>query len=291
MFITKNADRLLTFLPYAGITKPLRSGPKTDDSTMILIVPGLTVSRQSFLPLVLRTFAFVVVIQRNLKIDSSARNSKIRGGSHGVPRLRRPLFGITFKKSALQVLLLAACCAFVRPGNATTVRTLDLPDLVQRADIIADVTVTAVQSYWASPAGGNAIHTRVTFSLNSAPLKGQVTSPFTLDFLGGTAGNRTMAVSGMPQPHVGDRLILFSYSPEKSSVSPVIGFDQGALRVIRDQTSSVDRVYRWWGQPVNESQLFTSRVPVPAASSNADLLRSANSVDEFLQRVSKLIHQ
>ena len=231
-----------------------------------------------------------MIIQRNLKIDSSTQNNKIRRGSHGVPRVPRRLFVITFTKSAMLVLLLAACCAFVRTGNATTVRTLELSDLVQKADVIADVTVTAVQSYWASPVGGNAIHTRVTFSLNSAPLKGQVTSPFTLDFLGGTAGNRTMAVSGMPQPQVGDRLILFSYSPEKSSVSPVIGFDQGALRVIRDQTNSVDRVYRWWGQPVNESQLFTSRVPVPAASSNTDLLRSADSVGEFLQRVSKMIH-
>jgi hypothetical protein len=232
-----------------------------------------------------------MIIQRNFKIDSSPQNAKSRRGSHDVAHVPRPLFLITFTKSAMQILLLAACFAFALTGNATTVRTLDLPDLVQKSDIIADVTVTAVQSYWASPVGGNAIHTRVTFSLNSAPLKGQVTSPFTLDFLGGTAGNRTMAVSGMPQPQVGDRLILFSYGPEKSSVSPVIGFDQGALRVIRDQTSSVDRVYRWWGQPVNESQLFTSRVPVPVASSNTDLLRSANSVDEFLRRVSKLIHQ
>jgi hypothetical protein len=185
-------------------------------------------------------------------------------------------------------LLLCLTCS--PNGRSTTIRQLDLPDLVQQAEIIADVTVTAVQSYWASPAGGKAIHSRITFSLNSAPLKGQVTSPFTLDFLGGTLGERKVEVSGMPKLQVGDRLILFSYGPDKTFASPVIGFDQGVLRVIRDQVSNVDRVYRWWGQPVNEAQPFVSRVPPTVGTATADQLRSANSVAEFSQRVSRMIH-
>jgi hypothetical protein len=180
---------------------------------------------------------------------------------------------------------------FLTPSESTTVKQLDLPELVQQAEVIADVTVIGIQSYWASPAGGKAIHSRITFSLNSAPLKGHVTSPFTLDFLGGTLGNRKVEVSGMPKLQVADRLILFSYGPDKTFVSPVIGFDQGVLRVIRDQVSNVDRVYRWWGQPVNESQSFLSRVPATAATTTAEQLRSANSVDEFSQRISKMMHQ
>jgi hypothetical protein len=176
-------------------------------------------------------------------------------------------------------------------SQATTVRQLDLPELAQQAEVIADVTVTGIESFWASPAGGKVIHTRVTFSLNSAPLKGQVTSPFTLDFLGGTVGNRRMEVSGMPKLQFGDRLILFSYGPDKTFVSPVIGFDQGALRVIRDQQNNVDRVYRWWGQPVNESQPFNSRAPVSTGTTTAEQLGTANSVEEFLQRVSTMLHQ
>ena len=191
------------------------------------------------------------------------------------------------KRRASQTLLVFIL-AVASPMNsqATTVRQLDLPELAQQAEVIADVTVSGIESFWASPAGGKAIHTRVTFSLNSAPLKGQVTSPFTLDFLGGTIGNHRMEVSGMPKLQVGDRLILFSYGPDKTFVSPVIGFDQGALRVIRDQQNNVDRVYRWWGQPVNESQPFNSRVPVSAETTTA-----ANTVPEFLQRVSTMLHQ
>jgi hypothetical protein len=193
------------------------------------------------------------------------------------------------RRTAQTLLVFILAISSAMNNQATTVRQLDLSELAQQAEVIADVTVTGLQSYWASPAGGKAIHTRVTFSLNSAPLKGQVGSPFTLDFLGGTVGNRRMEVSGMPKPQVGDRVILFSYGPDKTFVSPVIGFDQGALRVIRDQQNNVDRVYRWWGQPVNESQPFNSRLPVSAET--AEQLRAANSVDEFLQRVAAMVHQ
>ena len=174
-------------------------------------------------------------------------------------------------------------------GQATTVRALDFPDLVQQSEIIADVTVMAVEPYWASPAGGNAVHTLITFSLNSDPWKGQIVSPFVLDFLGGAMGDRKMQVSGMPEFKVGDRVIVFTYGPDKIFASPLIGFDQGAMRVVRDQLSNLDRVYRWWGQPVNELQPFTSRVPASAAKASSPQLSTANSLEEFAQRVSKII--
>jgi hypothetical protein len=179
----------------------------------------------------------------------------------------------------------------VLAGNATTVKSLDLPELVQQADVIADVTVTNVASFWSAPGGANAIHTRITLQLNRLPLKGQVSSPFYLDFLGGVVGNRAMKVAGIPEPKMGDRLIIFSYAPEKTFVSPIIGFNQGALRVIRSQEDGIDRVYRWWGQPVNESQPFTSHLPQSSATATAEQARTANSVDEFLQRVVTMVHR
>jgi hypothetical protein len=195
------------------------------------------------------------------------------------------------KRMALELLVFILAVANSMSTQATTVRPLDLPELVQRAEVIADVTVTATVSFLVSPGGGKTIQTRVTFTLNSAPLKGQVTSPFTLNFLGGTVKTHRMEVSGMPKFQVGDRLILFSYGPDKSFVSPVIGFDQGALRVIRDQQNSVDRVYRWWGQPVNESHPFTSRAPASSESATAEQLQTANSVEAFMRKISPMIHQ
>jgi hypothetical protein len=198
-----------------------------------------------------------------------------------------------FSKKRTAQALLVFILAVTNPMStrATTVRPLDLPELVQRAEVIADVTVTATTSFLVSPAGGKAIQTRVTFTLNSAPLKGQVTSPFALNFLGGTVGTRRMEVPGMPKFQVGDRLILFSYGPDKTFVSPVIGFDQGALRVLRDQQSSVDRVYRWWGQPVNESHRFASRAPGSSETATAEQLQAASSVEEFMRKISTMVHQ
>jgi hypothetical protein len=190
----------------------------------------------------------------------------------------------------MQTLLGMVLLPLVGSVQGTVVKRLDLPDLVQQAEIIADVTVTNVQPYWASPAGAKVIHTRVVFQLNRAALKGQVSSPFYLDFLGGTVGNRATKVSGMPEPHLGDRLIIFSYAPGKVFASPIVGFDQGALRVVRGGEDNIDRVYRWWGQPVNESQPFTTRLPVSTLTATPDLIRSANSADDFLQRVSTMIH-
>jgi hypothetical protein len=191
--------------------------------------------------------------------------------------------GVTF-------LLFLLALFLALPSPAASVKVLDLPQLVQQAEIIADVTVTNVESFWNAPAGGKAIHTRVTFRFNRPPLKGQVTSPFYLDFLGGVVGNRATKVAGMPVPAMGDRLIVFSYGLDKIFASPIIGFDQGALRVVRVQAENTDRVYRWWGQPVNELQPFTTRLAPTPANATPELLRTASPVDEFWQRISTMLH-
>jgi hypothetical protein len=167
---------------------------------------------------------------------------------------------------------------------ATNLRSLDLPEIVQQAEIIADVTVTNIEPYWASPVDVKAIRTKVTFALNRPALKGQVSSPFSLEFLGGTVGNRRIVVSGMPLLQIGQRVIIFSHGPDKAFVSPLIGMDQGILRVVHDDQNSIDRVYRWWGQAVNESKSFKERIFVTGSTAQ----ESANSVEEFLRQVRQI---
>lgn len=176
----------------------------------------------------------------------------------------------------------------IGPVAATVTKTLDLPELSQRAEVIADVTVKSVQSYWASPAGKKAIRTKATFSVNQL-VKGQATATLTLDFPGGQVGGLARRVEGMPELQVGQHLILFSYSPDKNMVSPFVGFDQGVMQVIHDQESNVDRVYRWWGQPVSETEPFTSRKPIDQTAVTRESLRSASTVDVFLNKVRQTI--
>ena len=185
--------------------------------------------------------------------------------------------------------VLACCLFFSRAVVATTVTPLDLPDLVEKADLIADATVTNSEVYLAPANGNNSIHTRVTFTLNAAPLKGQVSSPFTLNFLGGTLGSKRLVVGGMPQLNVGQRVILFTHTPNATYVSPIIGFNQGILKVVHDDQSNTDRVFRWSGAAVNESTPFISK-PASGSNTQAEAAANAETVDHFMQRVKQLVN-
>jgi hypothetical protein len=169
-------------------------------------------------------------------------------------------------------------------ANASSAVPLSLPQIVQSAGLIADATVRSVNSYWATPSGAQTLRTKVTFTVNQA-LKGDPGSTFTLEFLGGTVGEQSLTVEGVPQFQTGERYIIFSESPDKAVVCPILGLDQGALRVIHDQESNVDRVFRHWGQPVNAHENFASRIPAVAGATTRDYLRTADTIQQFIARV------
>jgi len=197
---------------------------------------------------------------------------------------------VLFAFLRLGALPLMVVGVFAISAQATTVNPLDLPDLVDKAEVIADVTVTNVQPYVYYAQDGRSVHTRVTFKVNGTPIKGNVSSPLVLDFLGGSVGYLKMVVSGVPQLQVGQRLIIFSHAPNNFYVSPFVGLDQGALRVVRDEATQSDRVLRWWGQPVSENESMKSR-QVTAQRSEAEAAQSAEPVEHFLNRVRTLAVQ
>src|ERR1700737_1027812 len=119
------------------------------------------------------------------------------------------------------VFILFGFLAGAGPAFCSTSRTLDLPEITLQADIIADVTVQNLSSYWSSPGGAKSIKTRVNFSVTRV-LKGNPTSTLSLEFLGGKVADRGLKVPGLPQFAVGERYILFSYAPEKAVISPVV---------------------------------------------------------------------
>jgi hypothetical protein len=185
----------------------------------------------------------------------------------------------------LQLMISGLSATSVR---ATTVNALDLPDLINKADVIADVTVTNTEPYVYNSQDGRTVHTRVTFKVNGQPIKGNVSSPLVLDFLGGSVGYQKMTVSGVPQLQIGQRLIIFSHALNDFYVSPFIGLDQGAMRVVRDIATQSDRVLRWWGQPVNENEPMKSRQFMPQRS-EAEAAQAAEPVEHFLNRVRSMV--
>jgi hypothetical protein len=126
--------------------------------------------------------------------------------------------------------LLAACAVlafnFVR---ATTVIPPSFDELVARAEVIFQGTVTDVQSQWTGEGGQRHIVTYVTLNVEDA-LKGSPGATYTMRMLGGTVDGTTMEVTDTPKFKVGDRDILFVENNGTQFI-PLVGIMHGRFRV------------------------------------------------------------
>jgi hypothetical protein len=111
---------------------------------------------------------------------------------------------------------------------ATVVVAKDFAALCNEADLIFVGTVTSVQSRWSDPAH-QAIETLVTFA-DLTWLRGGPQASVTLRFGGGEIDGLHEEVAGVPHFAVGERRVIFAH--DGRFVSPIVGFDQGALRVV-----------------------------------------------------------
>ena len=135
---------------------------------------------------------------------------------------------------------LSLICTLVFAGVAgsTTVIPPTFDALVSRASTIFVGEVIDQRAYWVSTRQGRAIRTQVVFRVEDV-WKGSAGVVTQLDFLGGTIGQTTMEVVGMPTVRAGQRNVLFVASAR--GISPLVGFMHGRMRVERDYFG-VDRV-------------------------------------------------
>jgi hypothetical protein len=98
----------------------------------------------------------------------------------------------------LKPYIAAICAVFaLQSANATTVIPPSFDELVVRAQVIFQGTVTDTQSQWAGEGGNRRIVTYVTFKVDE-PIKGDAGATYTLRMLGGTVDGETMEVSDSP---------------------------------------------------------------------------------------------
>lgn len=128
--------------------------------------------------------------------------------------------------------------AFAGAAGSTTVIPPSFDALVSRANTIFVGEVIGQRAIWISTPQGRAIRTQVTFKVEDV-WKGAAGAVTQLEFLGGTIGDTTMEVTGMPTFSVGQRTVLF-VAPSRQ-ISPLVGFMHGRLRIERDY-AGVDRV-------------------------------------------------
>lgn len=131
--------------------------------------------------------------------------------------------------------------------SATTVDAVTFDELVKGAQRIFVGEIVAVESFRADLRGNLRIRTRVTFSIDDT-LRGRGVVAV-LEFLGGTAGDLTQEVMGMPRFAVGESYVVFAREGDRW-VNPVVGFTQGLFRVSRDARDGTLRVLTAGGVPV-----------------------------------------
>lgn len=148
-------------------------------------------------------------------------------------------------KRSFGVLVLVAVA---RVASPTSVVAPTFDELVARAESVVVAEVVATRSTWVESRAGRAIVTDVTVAIERT-LKGPIYTERALEFLGGTVGDDTLHVEGMPEFHVGDRDVLFIRDSGRP-VSPLVGFMYGRFRIVRDTRAGVEMVRTHDGRPV-----------------------------------------
>ena len=178
----------------------------------------------------------------------------------------------------ISLFALAALLGLARAAAPTSVVAPTFDELVARAESVFLGRAVALRSTWVDSRAGRAIVTDVTFAIERT-LKGTVYAERSLEFLGGTVGDDTLRVSGMPEFHVGDRDVLF-VSETGRPISPLVGFTYGRFRVVRDSRTGTDLVRTHDGRPLGSVDEVGNR----SAPATVAPLRTL-TLDDFLGAV------
>lgn len=154
--------------------------------------------------------------------------------------------------------------------GATVVIPPTFEQLVRWSQAILVVDTVAQRSEWQGPR----IVTHVTFRVLDA-WKGERVAQLELTFLGGTVGDRTLRIDGMPTFRPGDRDVLFVDASD--GASPLVGFMHGRFPVVRDSVTGTERVLTFDGRPL----LTTVALGRAALPSLDQRLFRALSIDEL----------
>jgi hypothetical protein len=147
------------------------------------------------------------------------------------------------------LLFFGAGLVFTATALATTVIPPSFDELVSRAEMIFQGSVTDVRSEWTGEGAQRHIMSYVTVKVEDA-IKGNPGSTITLRMLGGTVGGETMEVSDAPKFKVGDRDILFVENNGTQFV-PLVGIMHGRFHV-KKNAAGQDAVFTNEGSPLSD---------------------------------------
>ena len=176
---------------------------------------------------------------------------------------------------------------------ASTVKQLTIKEMIDACQLVFEGQVVNVESRLEGNVGR--IETYVTFELLDV-VKGYFPQrKLELSFLGGTVGDRTMAVDDLHTPELGERGIYFVRSTNEKMVNPLCGWDQGHFLILTDRAGN-QRVTTRGGKRVTElgpgaakqSDGFSNGIALGVSTSDESAEKSL-TVYEFKDRVRRMI--
>ena len=185
----------------------------------------------------------------------------------------------------LRFPLLLLCLVLIgSPVSATTVLHQSFPDLVEKADTIVVGTVSAIEAEW------NAVHKRpytvVTFT-DLDVRKGTARDTLTLRLLGGPdPDGNILKISGVPDFHLGDRLVLFIAGNEHYAV-PLVGMWQGMYRVVFDPERNAEVLYTSTMHPLTALPAKEGGIVYSPLSTPRDTSADPLALDTLLRAIDQ----
>jgi hypothetical protein len=169
-----------------------------------------------------------------------------------------------FYRLPIAGIVLAMAGAFAMTSGATTLRVVSGDEQIQQAAAIFRGRVVSIEAVRDISRSKGAIFSIVQFA-PLATYKGIVSNPVSLRFLGGTLGDVTMRVDGMPEFQVGGEYVLF-VSGGSNRACPVVGWHGGCLPVKRETAAAgavgINADCAGW---MRRSSLARTRAVMPAA--------------------------
>ncbi|MCF3649703.1 hypothetical protein [Synoicihabitans lomoniglobus] len=191
------------------------------------------------------------------------------------------IFGRAVRCGVILVLMLLPTSA----GLATSLRPITFPELATRAEDVVHARVTRVHAFADVYEGRPLVRTAVEFEV-LASVDGVVRERgLTLRFLGGSVGNKTMRVDGMPTFRRGEEVVLFLHQGERQAC-PLVGWGNGRYNVVREPASGASYLTRDDGRVLPTIEAVDQRLRTGPQSERLDAEDGARvSLERFLAAV------
>ncbi len=125
-------------------------------------------------------------------------------------------------------------------ARATTVIPPTFDELVTKAEVIFEGTVTGMRSEWTGEGSNRHIVTFITFKIEDS-IKGGSGAEYTIRMFGGTVDGQTMEVTDAPRFKIGDRDILF-VEHNGTQFIPLVGIMHGRFHVQGSETGANEKI-------------------------------------------------